>query len=89
MSAAVGAALKKIALALATDRKVLQKVGMAVLVIVVALFMPMVAIVSVFSGTLELDTAALQAQIQENQTPEQRQMLQHTEDTMNAISSAG
>lgn len=88
MSAAVGAALKKIALALATDRKALQKVGMAVLVIVVALFMPMVAIVSVFSGTLKLDTAALQVQIQENLTPEQRQMLQHTEDTMNAISSA-
>lgn len=88
MSAAVGAALKKIAVALVTDRKVLQKVGMAVLVIVVALFMPMVAIVSVFSGTLELDTAALQAQIQENLTPEQRQMLQHTEETMNAISVA-
>lgn len=88
MSITVGAALKKLAVALVSDRKALKKVAMAVLVIIVALLMPMVAVVAVFSGTLELDVSALEGQIMENMTDDQRRMLQGIEDTMNAIETA-
>lgn len=88
MSITVGAALKKIAVAIVSDKKTLKKVAFAVLVIVVALLMPMVAVVTVFSGTLKLDVAALEEQIIENMTEDQRRMLQEIEDTMNAIETA-
>ncbi len=88
MNAAVGAALKKIAVARMTDRKTLQKMGMAVLVLIIALLLPMIAIITVFTGTLKLDTSQLMAQLQENMTEEQRGKLQAIEDTMNAISTA-
>lgn len=88
MHVTVGAALKKLAIALASDRKTLKKVALAVLILIVALLMPMVAVVAVFSGTLELDVAALEEQIMENMTDEQRRMLQNIEDTMNAIETA-
>ena len=61
---------------------------MAVLVVVVALLMPMVAVVAVFSGTLELDVSALESQIMENMTDDQRRMLQGIEDTMLDIEAA-
>lgn len=82
MSITVGAALKKLAVALLSDRKTLKKAAFAVLVVIVALLMPMVAVVTVFSGTLELDVSALESQIMENMTEDQRQMLQGIEDTM-------
>lgn len=88
MHVTVGAALKKLAVALVSDRETLKKVALAVLVLIVALLMPMVAVVAVFSGTLELDVAALEGQIMENMTDEQRRMLQNIEDTMNAIEAA-
>ncbi len=40
MSVTVGAALKKIAVALLSDKKTLKKAAMAILVVIVALFMP-------------------------------------------------
>ena len=49
---------------------------MAALVIIVALLMPMAAIIAVFSGTLELDVAALQEQIAEEMSDSAPQMLQ-------------
>lgn len=88
MSITVGAALKKLAVALVSDRKALKKVAFAVLVVVVALLMPMVAVVAVFSGTLKLDVSALEGQIMENMTEDQRRMLQEIEGTMNAIETA-
>ena len=42
MGMAVGAALKKIAVALLTDRKVLKSIGMILLVLAVAVIMPRV-----------------------------------------------
>lgn len=88
MSITVGAALKKLAVALVSDRKALKKVAFAVLVVAVALLMPMVAVVAVFSGTLKLDVSALEGQIMENMTEDQRRMLQEIEGTMNAIETA-
>ena len=88
MGISVGAALKKIAVALVSDKKTLKKAAMAILVVIVALLMPMAAIIAVFSGTLELDVAALQEQITENMSDSDRQMLQQVEDNMNAIQTA-
>ena len=88
MGISVGAALKKIAVALVSDKKTLKNIAMAALVIIVALLMPMAAIIAVFSGTLELDVAALQEQIAENMSDSDRQMLQQVEDNMNAIQTA-
>lgn len=88
MGISVGAALKKIAVALVSDKKTLKNMAMAALVIIVALLMPMAAIIAVFSGTLELDVAALQEQIAEEMSDSDRQMLQQVEDNMNAIQTA-
>ena len=88
MSITVGAALKKIAVALLSDKKTLKKAAMAILVVIVALFMPMAAIITVFSGTLKLDVGALQEQIAEEMSDGDRQMLQQVEDNMNAIQTA-
>ena len=79
MGISVGAALKKIAVALVLDKKTLKNIAMAALVIIVALLMPMAAIIAVFSGTLELDVAALQEQIAEEMSDSDRQMLQQVE----------
>ena len=88
MSITVGAALKKIAVALLSDKKTLKKAAMAILVVIVALFMPMAAIITVFSGTLKLVVGALQEQIAEEMSDGDRQMLQQVEDNMNAIQTA-
>ena len=88
MSITVGAALKKIAVALLSDKKTLKKAAMAILVVIVALFMPMAAIITVFSGTLKLDVGALQEQIAEEMSDGDWQMLQQVEDNMNAIQTA-
>lgn len=85
MSATVGAALKKIAVALLTDKRVLKTLGGIVLGILIIIIMPIVAVISVFNGTIELDTDALQQQIVVQMTAEQKEELQFIEDTMNAI----
>lgn len=53
MSVTVGAALKKIAVALLSDKKTLKKAAMAILVVIVALFMPMAAIITVVQRDAE------------------------------------
>ena len=81
MSATVGAALKKLAVALLTDKRVLKTLGGIILGILIIIIMPVVAVISVFNGNIELDTNALQQQIVAQMTAE----LQFIEDTMNAI----
>ena len=56
MTATVGAALKKVAVALLTDKRVLKTLGGIVLGILIIIIMPVVAVISVFNGTIELDT---------------------------------
>ena len=85
MSAAVGAALKKIAIALLTDKRVLKAIGMTVLVLIVALLLPLMAMMAILSGNFELDTDALMAQIEANLTVSDIAMLTTIEDTMEAI----
>lgn len=88
MSAAVGAALKKIAIAIISDPKVLKKVLFAILVLFVALISPMFFVVSVFSGDFEVDTAKLQQYVVANLSASDIALLSSVEDTMDAIEEA-
>lgn len=85
MSATVAAALKKIAVALLTDKKALKAIGGIVLGILIIIIMPIVAVVSVFNGGIEIDTGRLQQMVVENLSAEEKAKLQFVEDTMVAI----
>ena len=88
MSAAVGAALKKIAVAIVTDPRVLKKLLFALLVLFVALIAPMIFVVSIFSGDFKVDTARLQQHVVANLSASDVVFLSSVEDTMEAIESA-
>ena len=66
MSATVAAALKKIAVALLTDKKALKTIGGIVLGVLIIIIMPIVAVVSLFNGGIEIDTDRLQTMVVEN-----------------------
>lgn len=88
MGVTVGAALKKIAVALLSDTKTLRKVLFAVLVVLVAMILPMVMVVSLFSGDFEVDTAALQEYVEDNLTAADIQFLRNVENMMSDIETA-
>lgn len=50
MSATIGAALKKIAVSLLTDKKVLKTIGGIVIGIIIVVVMPIVAVISILSA---------------------------------------
>lgn len=81
MSAALGAALKKIAVALLSDSKTLKKVGGIVLTLLVAVIMPIAAVIAIFSTDFEIDVPEFQRLAIQNLTPEQQADLQFIEDT--------
>lgn len=85
MSATVAAALKKIAVAILTNPKVLKTIGGIVLGIIIIIIMPIVAVVSIFNGSIEIDTDRLQTMVVENLSAEEQAKLQFVEDTMYAI----
>lgn len=85
MSAAVGAALKKILTAILTEPKVLKKILFAVLVVVVAILLPTIMVVSLFSGDFEIDTDSLQQYVEANLSAEDVQLLRSVENTMTEI----
>lgn len=87
MSVTVGAALKKIAVALLTDKKVLKTIGGIVLVIIIIVVMPIIAVVSIFNGGMDIDTDKLNQSIQENISAEQMANFQLINDTMTEIES--
>ena len=61
MSATVAAALKKIAVALLTDKKVVKKVGIFALSILVVIFMPIGVILGICNTEIEFDEDDLAA----------------------------
>jgi len=88
MSATVAAALKKIAVALLTNPKVLKTVLGIVLGVIIIIIMPIVAIVSIFNGSIEIDTDRLQTMVVENLSAEEQAKLQFVEETMHGIETA-
>lgn len=85
MSATVAAALKKIAVAVLTDKKLRRTVLGIVLGVIIIIIMPVAAVISLFNGDIEIDTDRLQALVVENLSAEEKAKLQAVEDTMYAI----
>lgn len=85
MSATMGAALKKIAVALLTDKKVIKTIGGIIIGIIIIVVMPIVAVVSFFNGSMDIDTDKLNQSIQENISAEQMENLQLINDTMTEV----
>ena len=88
MSATVAAALKKIAVAILTDKKLRRVVLGIVLGVIIIIIMPVAAVISVFSGDTEIDTDRLQQLVMEEMSDEEKAKLQTVEDMMKAIESA-
>ena len=84
----VGAALKKIAVLLLSDQRVWKRVVLAVLVIIVALFLPAVAVVGIFSGSIQVDVQRLEQTVLAALSSEEIQMLNAIENTMAEIEAA-
>lgn len=88
MSATVGAALKKLAVYIFTDKKVLKTVLGIVLGAIIIIVMPIVAVVSIFNGDINIDTDRLQTMVVQNLSAEEKAKLQFVEDTMYGIETA-
>ena len=84
----VGAALKKIAVRLLSDQRVWKRVVLAVLVIIVALFLPAVAVVGMFSGSIQVDVQRLEQTVLAALSSEEIAMLNEIELTMEEIETA-
>lgn len=85
MSATVAAALKKIAVYILTDKKALKTVCGIVLGIIVIIVMPIVAVLGIFNGDIEIDTDRLQTMVIQNLSAEEKAKLQSVDDTMKSI----
>ena len=85
MSATVGAALKKIATYLITDKKALKVVGTIILIILIVILMPIIALLGLFSGSIEIDTDSLHEMIAQQQSAAMTSWY----DVENAMRSAG
>ena len=66
MSATVAAALKKIAVAIMTDKKALKTVGGIILGILIIICLPVVSIVSILNGDIQFDEARLHQIVVQN-----------------------
>lgn len=81
----VGAALKKVATYILTDKKALKVVGMIIGIVIVIIIMPIIALIGLFSGTVDIDTDRLHQMIQENQS----QMAENWTAVETAMTNAG
>lgn len=88
MSATVAAALKKIAVAILTDKKLRKAVLGIVLGIIIIVVMPVVAVIALFNGDINIDTDRLQQIVVEEMSDEEKAKLQAVEDMMKAIEVA-
>ncbi|MEE0873177.1 MAG: hypothetical protein UIH27_06860 [Ruminococcus sp.] len=64
MSFSIGAALKKVAASLLTDKKVLKWAGGIVLGALIIIMIPFAVIISLGSGQIKIDTEGLKAAVQ-------------------------
>ena len=88
MGITVGAALKKAAIAILGNPKTLKKLLFAVLVVCVALLLPMVMVVCLFSGSFQVDSGELLRYVEANLTASDVELLQNVETTMMEIENA-
>ena len=82
---AVGAALKKVAIYILTDKKALKVVGLIVGIILVIILLPIGALLAIFNGGIEIDTGRLDEIYQERQI----QLVEIWESVESAMTDAG
>lgn len=82
MSATVAAALKKLSAVVLSDKNNLKTAVGIIIGIIVIIVMPIVAVLSIFSGDMNIDTDRLQQMITESLTSEEEDNLKFIEDTM-------
>lgn len=85
MSATVAAALKKIAVAILTDKKLRNTVLGIILGVIIIIVMPFAAIIALFNGGINIDTDRLQTIVVQNLSAEEQARLQRVEDLMYEI----
>lgn len=83
--AAVGAALKKIAVAILSNPRNWKNIGGIILGIIIVVVTPFAAILALFSGNIEVNPDRLTEIIAENLTEEQNSRLQMINDTMTEV----
>ena len=82
MSATVAAALKKLSAVVLSDKNNLKTAVGIIIGIIVIIVMPIAAVLSIFSGDMNIDTDTLQQMITEILTSEEEDNLKFIEDTM-------
>ena len=87
IGATVGAALKKVAVSILTNPKALKKVGIVVGSILLAILMPIIAIVSFFTGNFNIDTSGIQQKIEASLTAEQKAQMAEAEKVLKNVES--
>ena len=88
MSATVAAALKRIAVAVFTDKKSRKTVIGLILGIIVVIAMPIAVFISALNMSADMDSGDLKRFACEELTDEEKAELQTVEDTMKAIETA-
>ena len=82
MSATVAAALKKLSAVVLSDKNNIKTAVGIIIGIIVIIVMPIAAVLSIFSGDMNIDTDRLQQMITESLTSEEEDNLKFIEDTM-------
>ena len=82
MSSTVAAALKKLSAVVLSDKNNLKTAVGIIIGIIVIIVMPIAAVLSIFSGDMNIDTDRLQQMITESLTSEEEDNLKFIEDTM-------
>lgn len=82
---AVGAALKKVATYILTDKKALKAVGLIIGIVLVIILLPIGALLAIFNGGIEIDTGRLDEIYQERQL----QLVEVWETVESAMTDAG
>ena len=85
MSATVAAALKKLSAVLLSDKNNLKTAVGIIIGIIVIIVMPIAAVLSIFSGDMNIDTDRLQQMVMENLSAEGQAKMQLVENTMLGI----
>ncbi|MBR5948689.1 MAG: hypothetical protein IKZ82_08625 [Clostridia bacterium] len=88
MGASIAAALKKIVVAMLTDKKARKVVLGIILGAIVILLLPIAAIMAIFDGSMSIDVSRLQTIVVDNLSAQEQAKLQRVEDLMNEIEAA-
>ena len=87
MSAAVAAAMKKLAVVLASDPKILKKIGGIIIGILIIIVMPIGVVLGICTGEIQIDVNRFQEILSQNLTEEQREQLVQIDHTMESITT--